>query len=766
MPAGNVAPTDPRLDSFTETAGLSADYAFCLLVDREGNVWVGTTGGLDQFRRSSFGFIPSPARSSVSALVPGDRGALWVASLAPNYLTRYDRGASDFQLAGPYIDTAYRDPFGILWLGIPDYIAAMTDSDATAGSANRENAMLREFAGPIPVQDRTIVRSFPGVTFRPLNPPLLPGKTREGPVRTKAITEDGQGRLWISTDAGTFRIDNSGWRSLTSFGGPPGPANAEFTDSEGRVWFGAGNAVAVIDGEAVRTWSGADAVDVGTVTSIQEQDSKIWIGGESGLAYFDGQRFQTVEPGDGTAFGPVTGLVSTPGEGLWVSATDGVVHIPESQLSHLSPTHNTVADRVYGSLDGFTAEVASGRTSLAVRTTDGRIWVGTNKGLYWIDPEHTPHNSLPPPVFIDSLAANGRSYNRSHSVTLPPHTRDLQIAYTATSLTIPQRVLFQYRLEGQDRAWHASGTRREAFYTNLAPGAYTFHVIACNNDGIWNKDGAALTIFIEPAWYQTLWFRLGCIVGALLILWSFYRLRMRQIAKSAGARFDERLAERTQIARELHDTLVQTIQSSKMVADDALEQCAEPRTRRALEKLSLWLAHATDESRTALNSLRLSTTVRNDLAEALQRASENAGISESMSMTFSVVGDAREMHPIVRDEIYRIAYEAIRNAQSHSHATQLTIELRYGQDLTILVQDNGVGIDPAVAGSGKEGHFGLQGMRERAARIRGKLTLVSSVAAGTRVVLTVPAVVAFSSEKPGILSRARILLTQWARRMH
>jgi signal transduction histidine kinase len=208
--------------------------------------------------------------------------------------------------------------------------------------------------------------------------------------------------------------------------------------------------------------------------------------------------------------------------------------------------------------------------------------------------------------------------------------------------------------------------------------------------------------------------------------------------------FDERLAERTRMARDLHDTLLQTIQGSKLVADDALDSSTDLiRMRRAIEQLSVCLAQALQEGRSALNSLRTTTTQTNDLAEGLRRVTEDGLIPSSMAVTFSVVGDAREMHPIVRDEIYRIGYEAIRNACTHSGASQLEVELRYANDLALRVSDNGIGIDPITADRGKDGHFGLQGMRERASRIGGKLTLGSSSSSGAEISLIVPGGITF-----------------------
>src|SRR5258707_6231330 len=203
------------------------------------------------------------------------------------------------------------------------------------------------------------------------------------------------------------------------------------------------------------------------------------------------------------------------------------------------------------------------------------------------------------------------------------------------------------------------------------------------------------------------------------------------------------------MARDLHDTFLQTIQGSKLVADDALELSTDPiRMRRAMEQLSVWLGRATQEGRAALNSLRTAPTQTNDLADALRRVTNDDLIPGSMAVTFSVVGDAREMHPIVRDEIYRIAYEAIRNACMHSGAGQMEVELKYAHELTLRVSDNGTGIDPAIAERGKDGHFGLQGMRERTVRIGGKLTLRSSSKSGTEIKLIVPGDIIFRKATP------------------
>ena len=223
-------------------------------------------------------------------------------------------------------------------------------------------------------------------------------------------------------------------------------------------------------------------------------------------------------------------------------------------------------------------------------------------------------------------------------------------------------------------------------------------------------------------------------------------------------RLEERVNERTRITRELHDTFLQTIQGSKLVADDALEKPDEPvRMRRTLEQLSIWLGQATQEGRAALNSLRISTIEKNDLAEAFRRAIEDRRTHSTMQASFGVAGNTREMHPIVRDEVYRIGYEAIRNACMHSKGSRLDVELNYAHDLTVSVRDNGIGIDQTIAVEGRDSHFGLQGMRERALRISGKLCLATSADSGTRVQLIVPRRIAFQANPRPWFARVKTI---------
>ena len=265
---------------------------------------------------------------------------------------------------------------------------------------------------------------------------------------------------------------------------------------------------------------------------------------------------------------------------------------------------------------------------------------------------------------------------------------------------------------------------------------------------------------IAPTWYQTRTFVWLSVLASLLALWAIYRLRVRRVARALNARFDERLAERTRVARDLHDTLLQTVQGSKMVADNALGRPDDASGMRdAMERVSTWLGQAITEGRAAVNALRASTEETNDLAEAFRRAIEDCRRQGLAEAAISVSGTTRELHPVGRDEVYRVGYEAIRNACTHASASSLAVELIYNRDLIVRVEDNGVGIDPAVASSGKEGHFGLQGMRERAARLGATLTVESRAGAGTAITVIVPGPVIFREQAASLFDRIKARLT-------
>jgi signal transduction histidine kinase/ligand-binding sensor domain-containing protein len=702
----------PAEEKFTEAQGLSNNRVEAILEDREGNLWVGTDGGLDRFRYRNVTWFPLPG--SLFSLMAGPDGKVWAGSRGDFPLLRVEDRKVPVD-APTDVFTAYRDSDGSIWLS------------ANQTLLHWQNG--RFFKTPVPDQVEKLSLS----------------STPPEPITASSITKDHAGNLWVAFGgSGEFRLQNGLWTFVPILPDHPDwSAGYGFTDGADRVWLFWGDRIAHYDHGEVRIFGSREGLAIGPPNVFAGRDQEVWVGGESGLSLFQGGRFHTIQSAEATGFSSVTGIVVTRNSGLWASTGSGIVHIPESEIRKViqQPEHKVTFELfdLVSDLPEPIQKKGEVYSSGAMQADDGNLWFATRNGAVRLDPAHIYRNPLPPPVVIRSVIADNKIYSAFSSPALPALTENLLVDYTALSLSIPERVRFRYKLENWDKDWHEAGNRREAFFTHLAPGKYSFRVTASNNDGVWNDTGATLSFTVAPAWYQTKWFLALCVVAGLVIFWILYRLRLRQMAKAMSTRFDERMAERIRVARDLHDTVLQTIQGSKLVADDALDPSTDPaRMRRAMEQLSVWLGRATEEGRAALNSLRTSATERNDLAEAFRRAIEECRMQSSMESSFSVVGTVSEMHPIVRDEVYRIGYEAIRNACVHSQASRLQVELTYAQDLALRVSDNGVGIDPQVADGGKKGHFGLQGMRERAVRIVGKLTVTSSAASGTEVKLVVP----------------------------
>jgi ligand-binding sensor domain-containing protein len=700
-------------ERFTLEQGLSSDRVWKVLIDREGSIWVGTNSGLDQFRRNAFTRLSLPhTQQNQFAMAAGDHGSLWFGNkdLALTHMNAAGR-IKRFPMTGQ-VACLRRDRNGTIW------------------SAGRGKFHLWRF------------------TRTGLLPMHYPKEDLEA---IAALEVDRSNDLWISTIwANAYHLDHNVWiRQNEALGKRPGLLGAMTADDVGNVWFGFSHNLVRWDGSHYTKFPFTDSRFEISVTTMAVRSDHVWLAGTGGVVLFTQGHYSLMRWRDPNLPGRVSGIVQTERGDLWMNGFSGVAHVSANELAKwLRNPNYAVSAEHFDALDGLPGFSAYRVPEPSVlESRDGRLWFATTKGIAWLDPVtfERNRNRVPPPVIVSSVLTNNTAYPGWKGLTLPARTQNLQIDYTALSLAIPERVMFRYQLDGIDKDWQDAGTRRVAFYTNLKPGTYRFHVIACNNDGVWNEQGASLQFRIAPAWYQTIAFKLLMIaifVGMALLLFLFDRQRYATLLR---VRFDERLEERTRLARELHDTLLQTIQASKLVADEAQESLSDTaRTRWALERLSQWLYRATVEGRAALDSLRNPATDTEDLASALRCAAEVC-VCGSMRIAVSVSGVTRPLHPIACGEVFRIGEEAIRNARHHSGGTTLGIEVHYGNSLVLRVRDDGCGLNRKLAESGKPGHFGITGMRERARNIGGRLVLDAFPAKGTCVTLTVPGPVIFKS---------------------
>ena len=707
-------------ESFTTRQGLSSDAVWKVFIDREGTIWVGTNSGLDRLRHTALTTLPlPPAQEHDFSILAGDQGSIWTG----NRSLPLTHVAADGHI------TSFPKTLGT--------ICIRRDRDGTIWSAGGVDARLYRSSGsgwsPMPYPEKEV-----------------------GPVISLAV--DRNHDLWISTaTGGVYHFAQGTWnRQNEILGKKPGILGAMTGDEAGNVWFGFSNYLVEWDGNGYQRFSfpqrhargfGNDHVGRRVTTSgsaaragwsCLPRDTFTSCAGKTKICRAEFLACWKRETGD-----------------LWMNGSSGITHVSAGELAHWlrDPDYAVSAERLdaLDGLPGLSAERIP-EPSLA-ESPDGRLWFATTRGIAWLDPAtvHKNRNRLPPPVIISSVISNGKAYPGSSDITLPAHADRLEINYTALSLAIPERVMFRYKLEGVDSDWQDAGTRRQAFYTHLPPGNYRFRVIACNNDGVWNEIGATLGVVMKPAFYQTWWFTALVVFGAAALLWWMVRLRITSIAHQLQDRLAERMAERERIARELHDTLLQSLFGLTLRFHTAANRLpvGDP-AREALDDALQQSDKVMQEGRERVMNLRVRHTESASLAEALAEIGNQLRAIHPANFQISVKGQPRPLEAIVQEEILLIGREALTNAFSHSGAQNIVAELSYQTAaLHVCVSDDGRGIDEGVLQAGyRSGHWGLPGMRERAGKMRGELRVGRSRNGGTQIDLQVPAGIVYRADDP------------------
>lgn len=704
--------SDSPAEKFSRTDGLSNDNVRSLFEDREHNLWVGTQDGLNCIRDGSIATLAGRDQApggNVEALAAGSEGAVWAATAAGIY--RMDRNGVRLRVNGARPKALFTDREGNVWA-------------ATGGGLLRMENGIRSHVG------------FPKPTLN----------------NVVAMADDDRRRLWVfDADAGLYRCSNEG---VESFANEPLLKGKSILvmrgDNQGRIWFGRyQGGVVVFEGGRFRTYSERDGLAAGPINAISVDDSgTVWIGAEHGLSRFDGAKFATWNSAQGLPGDRVLWIVPAHAGRLWLGYTHGIAGVTGAELDRsLQDAAHRVIHEFLDNGDGLKGNLERGRQSPAVAASDGAIWFTTSAGVAFVDPGPLLKNPLAPPVHIERVLADGASIDPKRVLRLRPFTRDMQFDYTALSLTEPRRVRFRYKLEGFDSDWREAGTRRQAFYTNLSPRAYRFRVLASNNDGVWNETGASLDFELLPAFYQTQWFRVLSLVLLMILVWYVYRMRVRHLAAQLRGRFEERLRERTRIAQELHDNLLQSVLGISLqieVTDELLPP--ELAAKRPLQKALSLSKSAMEEGRRALNELRASSLSADDIVRGFSEIAEGLRTQGESEIRILVEGSERQLNPVAGNDVLQIGRQAIANALQHAHAGSIRILVSYSErDFRISVQDNGSGIDENTIAHGKPGHHGIRGMRERADRIGGALSIRTGPGQGTEVDLCVPAGLIYQS---------------------
>lgn len=714
--------------------------------DAQGTVWIGTDNGL--FRTTPSGLELVAPGMQVRHIYSDRDDNLWVGTNGNGLFRFKQRTVRMFTTADglPHdvLMTVMGAQDGSVWTGAN--CGGLSRFDGTRFQTYTEKDGLLNTCVWSIAEDANHdlwIGTWGGGVFRYHNGVFAQYSKGQGLMddRVVSIVAARDGSVWFATHGGlTRRLQNGEFRTYTTADGLSANLIMRvFEDRAGVIWVGSGQGIDRLVGDRFENFTSAPKTVVIPYGEDRDGGFFIYLGEDSVTLRVHNARVEKV-----TELLGLLGMVQTEQGDLWFRG-EAIFRLAPGSFVQSRPHDEPLDYEMFSKADGLTTAEATSPGKSMDLSRDGKLWAATPQGLAMIDLRRLPITNAKPLIYLKDVTIGRIKKPATSEVVLPPGTSHVEIDFAAVEISSPEKIRLQYRLENVDSEWLDAGRDAKAIYSNVPVGTHALRIRASNRHGIWDRQGVVFNVTQQPYFYQTRWFLALVFALGVLLLIVIYRFRVAQISRVLSARFDERLAERTRVARELHDTFLQTVQGSKMVADHALKNSTDhTRMVRAMEQLSTWLSQATEEGRAALLSLRGSSAEKNDLAQALHRAIDECSRESNVEISFSVNGSFKQIHPVVRDEVYRIGYEAIRNACAHSRANRLEITLEFTHDLTLSIGDNGVGIDADVVNKGKEGHFGLRGMKERAERIGGKFTLSSAPGSGTLITLVVPGRLAFS----------------------
>jgi len=753
------------------TASVNRFQALAIVRDRDANIWVGTDSrGLLRFNSQGIAFLPTNDLEAITALFEDREGNLWVGSasgldrLRDSAFVTYSlpEGLPSDGSNPVFVDAQNRLWFppedgGLMWAKDGKHKrvrVAGLDKDGVysiaGGTAKAPGEVwLGRRSGGL-TQLREDGGSFSATTFTQAD-----GLAQDS-VYSVYQTRDGS--VWAGTlSGGVSKLKDGKFTHYTAASGLASNTVASILEaSDGSMWFATPTGLSALGKGGWKTYTTKDGLPSEAVNCLlEDSEGLLWIGTAAGLAFRSPRGFEASAGVPAALREQVLGLAEDKFGSIWIATSNHVLRVNRDKLLRGALADGDV--REYGLADGLRGVEGVKRHRSVVTDAEGRIWFSLNKGISVVDPARLRSNSAPAIVHIQAISADGKPVGLQGAIHIPGGRQRITFEFAGLSLSVPERVRHRYRLEGFDQGWSEPAAAREAVYTNLPPGPYRFRVIASNPDGVWSGNEGVVGFDVEPLFWQTWWFRLSVVLACALGILALYRRRLHGLTRQLNVRFEERLAERTRIAQELHDTLLQGFLSASMqlhVAVDRLppDSPARPPLGRVLQLMS----QVIEEGRNAVRGLRISGSGSLNLEHAFAHIQEELDLHQDVGFRVIVDGQPRPLHPVLRDDVYRIGREALVNAFQHSCAKSIEIELEYASNqLRVLVRDNGCGIDPQTLQSGREGHWGLPGMRERAERIGATLHVWSSAAAGTEVELSIPSHIAFSSSgrAPGWFSR-------------
>jgi signal transduction histidine kinase/ligand-binding sensor domain-containing protein len=712
-PAPNPRATEELL---TVQDGLSGEVE-SVLQDREGNVWVGTMGGLDRFSVALLHRLNIPD-NSYSPLLIGER--------------------EDELLVGSFTGSSMR-------VGHSIRADPKAGFEVTAATTTRDGAWWT--AGM-----DGIVRHFHGEALKIAPPPSAAAVLNAMTTSLyQAIAVEPNGDIWVSiATVGLFRLEHGEWQTQGPRTGMlEGPATRLLTDEGGRLWITyPNNRVVVREGTQAISYGEADGLRVGNVLGITVHGRHVWVAGDQGLATLMGEHFVAVRGWGGERFAFGGAIIETDDGELWVNGARGIYRLSKDSVNiALSVQPREVPFELFDWRDGLgSAAIVIRPFPTALEGMDGRLWFSRQSGIWWIDPRQRIQQGASTLPSIETVTAAGVTYAPRAQRVDAELPRNLRIDYTAPVLRDPERVNFRYRLTRVDSAWQEAGARRQTYYTNLSPGEHRFELQAQNGVGHWS-DKAVLTFRVAAEFYQTIWFRMLVALLTTTLLVLVVIVRTEQIKARIRQHIAARTHERERIARDLHDTLLQGVQSLVLRTNIWADDRALPGELRAeIREVSEQAREIVVEARDRIVVLRSGDSKDSDLIATLQSIANARPANESPCVEVVTRGMPQPITNDVYQQLVDIAREAVRNAIQHANCRCVLVTVEYHSNSIVLaVADDGCGIPPALLRVDlPAGHYGILGMQERAQQMGATFFLGPNGTTGAKVSVHVPAAIAFA----------------------
>jgi ligand-binding sensor domain-containing protein/signal transduction histidine kinase len=721
-------------------------------LDTNGNCWISTNGGVFRVRGNALEAVAVDVQSRV---LFGDRdGGLWIGSNGDGLIHIQDRTVHMFTTAdglrSHVVMAALTTRSGKLWVatncgGIAwfdgERFHPLPDKDHRADCAY---TLMEDDNGDLLVGTfgHGIFRLHDGVLTPFLNVPDLPDDTVQGILSTH------DGSLWIATKRGLARLRDGQLRTYTTADGLSDVnVIGLFKDGAGTFWVATATGVHQLVGDRF-----SQVISRPSPIVLGEDRGDFYIRFRDGISRFAGGKAPVALPHLGNPGMPSAMIVAS--NGLWLAEREGIVRTKRWEPDRGMPADYAIYTRADGMLAAECTDAGMG-PHLTI-TRDGRLWVTTEQGLAMIDLPRLPPDAGKSVLYLRDTVVGRKSQRPGDRLVLPPGTSHAELAFDPIELSAPHRIRLQYKLDGVDDGWLDAPPSHVATYSGMTPGSHIFHVRATNRDGVWDLVGMTYQVTQEPFVYQTAWFQALGVAAFLGMLCGLYWYRIRRLAHEFNVRLEERVTERTRIARELHDTLLQSFQGS-LYEVQAAQNLIPRRPDAAMQTLDNAIRSAEAaiaEGRDAILDLRSGSGAPSDLAHLLAAAGQElsgtvASNGGTPAFCVTVEGSPRDLEAILQDELYRIGREILRNAFRHARAKKIEVEIRHdAEEFRIRFRDDGIGIEPKVLDEGaRPGHWGLPGVRERARLVGAQLDFWSDLGAGTEVQLTIPAAVAYGKSR-------------------